>query len=240
MKHKHVAIILAGGVGSRMGADIPKQFLEVNGRPVIVHTIMNFQKHPEISGIVVVCIDEWMDYLNDIVEKYQLTKVEGVVAGGATVHDSTRNGLYSLKNKISDGDYVIIHDSARPVLPAKAIDEMITVAHEHGNASLAIPCHETVIYTDDQKSGVEQLDRSKLMRVQTPQAYEYGFIRRLYERSDEDGIHDIIYADLVAIHYGERVYFSKGFTNNVKITKREDIALVESLMGFSEEQLFSL
>lgn len=237
---KNIAIILAGGIGSRMGSGIPKQFLEINNTPVIVHSIMNFQKHPDFAEIVVVCVHEWIDYLWELVEKYELFKVTDIVEGGSTVHDSTKNGLYSLKGRIDENDYVVIHDSARPVLPTKAIDEMLHVAYEYGNASLAVPCHETVIYTEDQKSGIEQLDRSRLMRVQTPQAYKYGFIRKLYERSDEDGIHDIVYADLVVIHYGERVYFSKGFTNNVKITKKEDITLVESLMKFSEDQLFSL
>ena len=108
------------------------------------------------------------------------------------------------------------------------------------NASLAIPCYETVIYTDDQKSGDKELDRNRLMRVQTPQAYEYSDLLSLYDRAEAEGKHDFIYADLVEIYYGRRVYFSKGFANNIKITKPEDIPLCESLMSFSEDQLFNL
>ena len=239
MKPKHIAIILAGGVGMRMGAEVPKQFLMIKDKPVIVHTILNFQNHPDIIGIVIVCVYDWIDYLKNIIKQYNLDKVVDIVEGGVSVHDSTRNGIYSLKNRLQEDDFIIVHDAARPVLPKIAIDEMLNTAHEYGNASLAIPCYETVIYTEDQQSGTEQLDRNKLMRVQTPQAYRYGFIKNLYEKADKDGIHDIIYADLVAIHYGERVFFSRGFVNNIKITKKEDIPLTESLMEFTEEELFS-
>ena len=104
---------------------------------------------------------------------------------------------------------------------------------------MAIPCHETVIYTDDQKSGDKDLDRSKLMRVQTPQAYRFGEILPLYDRAEKENKHDFVYADLVAIYYGVRIYFSKGFTNNIKVTSPEDIPLCESLMGFDDSQLYS-
>ena len=138
--------------------------------------------------------------------------------------------------------HVIIHVTATQLPFAgqlKAIDDMLAVAYEKGNASLAIPCHETVIYTEDQKSGDKELDRSKLMRVQTPQAYRYGEILPLYERAEKENKHDFIYADLVAIYYGVRVYFSKGFTNNIKVTSPEDLPLCESLMSFDESQLYS-
>lgn len=237
---KHIAIILAGGVGSRMGADIPKQFLEIDSKPIIAYTVECFQKHPDIDSVVIVCVKEYITHMKEIVDKYELSKVEWIIEGGDTSHDSTRNGIFSLANILKKEDYVIIHDAARPILPQVAIDEMLRVAHKNGNASLAIPCHETVIYTENQLYGDSQLDRSKLMRVQTPQAYEYSFIKSLYDRAEEENKHDFIYADLVAIYYGERVFFSKGFANNIKITKKEDIALCESLMRFTEEQLYSL
>lgn len=233
-------ILLAGGVGNRMGAPMPKQFLSLNDKPVIVHTIMNFQKSERINDIVVVCVKDWIPQLEQIVEEYNLTKVKWIVEGGATSHDSTRNGMFFLKDKLSKkNDFVVIHDAARPILPQRAINEMLDLAMENGNASLAIPCYETVIYTDDQKSGIEQLDRNKLMRIQTPQAYNYGFLLELYEKAEIDNIHDFVYADIVAVHYGKRVFFSKGFTNNIKITKKEDIPLCKALMNFSEDELYS-
>ena len=232
-----VAVILAGGIGSRMDLSIPKQFMSIRDKPVIVHTIENFQKNARVNSVIVVCNEDWIDHMEGLVKDYELSKVKWIVAGGETSHDSTRNGLYHLRDKISEDDFVIIHDAARPIVPQILIDEMLDTAYEKGNACMAIPCYETVLLTDDKKSSTEQLDRDSIMRVQTPQTYRYGTILHLYERCDEENIHNIVYANLVAIRYGERIYFSRGFNNNIKITKKEDIHLCESLMGFKEEQL---
>jgi 2-C-methyl-D-erythritol 4-phosphate cytidylyltransferase len=236
---RNIAIILAGGMGQRMGASIPKQFLELKGKPIIVHTIENFERNPSVDGILIVCKADWTDVFRDMADKYGLRKVKWIVNGGETSHDSTRNGIFALKDELGPDDFVIIHDAARPILPQGVIDEMLEVAHEKGNASVAIPVYETVIRTDDQKSGIEELDRNSIMRVQTPQTYRYSMILPLYERAEKENKHDFVYADLVAIYYGERIYFSRGFVNNIKVTKPEDLPLCESLMGFTEEQLFS-
>ncbi len=236
---KNYVIILAGGIGSRLGGPMPKQFLSLNDKPVIVHTLENFERNKNIDGIIIVCVKDWISHLKEILLEYKISKVIDIVEGGETGHDSTRNGIFSLREKLAADDYIIIHDAARPILPQAAIEEMLKVAHEQGNASLAIPCYETVIYTDDGCSGEKQLDRSKIMRIQTPQAYRYGDILPLYDRAEEENKHDFIYADLVLIYYGKTVYFSKGFTNNIKITRKEDIPLCKALMTFSEEELFS-
>ena len=230
-------VILAGGVGSRMDSSIPKQFMLIKRKPVVVYTIENFQKNDRIDDIVVVCNHDWIDHMNDLVKEFNLTKVRWVVNGGNTSHDSTRNGLYQLKNYLSDDDFVIIHDAARPIVPQILIDEMLDTGYEKGNACMAIPCYETILLTDDKKSGTEQMDRDRIMRVQTPQMYQYGKILHLYERCDEENIHDIVYANLVAIRYGERIYFSRGFSNNIKITKKEDVHLCEALMELNDEEL---
>lgn len=230
---------LSGGVGSRFGTSMPKQFLSLNDKPVIVHTLENFEKNSNIDGITIVCIKDWISHLKEILLEYKISKVTDVVEGGETGHDSTRNGIFSLSSKLSDNDYVVVHDAARPILPQAAINEMLKIAHKKGNASLAVPCYETVIYTDNGISGIEELDRSKIMRIQTPQAYKYRPLLELYKKADEENKHDFIYADLVLIYYGKTVYFSKGFTNNIKITRKEDIPLCKALMAFSEEELYS-
>ncbi|MBO5731244.1 MAG: 2-C-methyl-D-erythritol 4-phosphate cytidylyltransferase [Treponema sp.] len=232
-------ILLAGGIGSRVGGPMPKQFLSLNDKPVIVHTLENFERNSNIDGITIVCVKDWILHLKEILLEYKISKVYEIVEGGETGHDSTRNGIFSLRSKLNKDDFVIIHDAARPILPQLAINAMLNIAHEKGNASLAIPCYETVIYTNDGKSGDKELDRSSIMRVQTPQAYNYGLMLELYERAESENKHDFIYADLVLIHYGLPVYFSKGFTNNIKITRKEDIPLCKALMNFSEEELFS-
>lgn len=237
---KNYVVILAGGTGSRVGCAMPKQFLIVNEKPIIVHSILNFQNNNDIEAILIVCISGWMDYLKAIVSEYNLTKVKWIIEGGETGYESTRNGILFLKDILEKDDFIIIHDAARPILPQKAIDEMLKVAYEKGNASLAIPCYETVIYTEDQLSGNKQMDRNSIMRVQTPQAYKYGFLLSLYERAEKENKRDFVYANLVVINYGGTLYFSKGFTNNIKITTQEDIALCAALMKFKEEDLFSL
>lgn len=236
---KNYVIILAGGIGSRVGGAMPKQFLSLSDKPIIVHTLENFERNSNIDGIVIVCVKDWFSHLRKILCEYKFSKVIDVVEGGESGHDSTRNGIFSLRGKLSSDDFVIIHDAARPILPQGAIEEMLRVAHEKGNASLAIPCYETVIYTDNGLSGDKKLDRSKIMRIQTPQAYRYGEILPLYEKAEAENKHDFIYADLVLIYYGKTVYFSKGFTNNIKITRKEDIPLCKALMSFSEKELYS-
>lgn len=236
---RNVAVILAGGIGSRMGIDLPKQFLEIKGIPVIIHTLKNFEKNPNISDILIVCESNWINYLKQVLSNYCISKVKWIIPGGKTGHDSTSNAVLFLEGKLNDNDLIIIHDAARPILPQAAINDMIEIAKDKGNASLAIPCHETVILTYDKKSGIEDLNRDTIMRVQTPQAYKASFIIPLYKQAFKECKHDFVYADLVAIYYGKRIFFSKGFTNNIKITKKEDIVLCESLMNFSENELFN-
>lgn len=237
---KTVAIILAGGVGSRFGANIPKQFLMLNDKPVIVHTLERFEKNERTDEILIVCIEDWITEMQRIVDKYGIKKAKWIIPGGNCGHDSTRNALFFLQDKITKDDIVIIHDAARPILPQLAINKMLDVTIQDGNASLAIPCHETIILTDDGLSGTSELDRSKVMRVQTPQAYRFAMILDSYEKAEAENKHDFIYADLVAIHYGHRIYFSKGFTNNIKITRKEDLPLCSALLNFDENALFNL
>ena len=232
-------ILLAGGVGSRMGSDIPKQFLMVNDKPIIVYTLERFQKNPQIEKIVVVCVREWQDHVMNLVRDYNLTKVEWVTEGGSTGHDSIRNGVFFLKDKIQPEDFIIVHDAVRPILPQKAIDEVIRVAHENGNASSSIVCHPPIVYTDDKKSGIKDIDREHVMLTASPQVYNYALALKCYEKAEEEDKHDFTFTSSLLIHYGERVYFAKGTTNNIKITQKEDLALFSALLNVPEELLYS-
>lgn len=225
-------VILAGGVGSRLKAAIPKQFIEINDCPIIVHTIMNFELNPEIDNIVIVCLEHWIDYTKDLVEKYKFTKVTDVIAGGATGHTSTQNGIYSLKDRLCDNDFVIIHDAARPIVPQTVIEDLIAVAKRNGNACSAISCYETVLLTENRTSGKEQIDRNRIIRVQTPQCYKYGMIKSLYEQAERDGRDDFVYANTMALHYGVEIFFSKGSNSNIKITTKDDITFFKVLLHY--------
>ena len=236
---KNYVVLLAGGVGKRMGADIPKQFIEVNRKPIFVYTIENFQRNNQIEKIVVVCVKEWMQHLKDIIEKFELTKVEWIIEGGSTGHDSIKNAVFFLKDKISPDDFIIIHDAVRPILPQKAINEVLKVAHENGNASSSIPCYPPVVYTDDFKSGISDIDREHVMLTASPQAYKYSLALKCYEKATQENRNDFTFTSSLLIHCGERVYFAKGTTCNIKVTRKEDLALFGALLNVPEELLFS-
>ena len=235
---RNYVVLLAGGVGKRMGADIPKQFLEVDGKPIIVHTIEQFQRNRQIDTIVVVCIKKWMGRVKEMAEIYSLTKVEWVIEGGETSHDSIRNGVFSLRDKAMPDDCVIIHDAVRPVLPQKAIDEVLRVAHERGNASSSIPCHPPIVYTDDFVSGITDVDREHVMLTASPQAFRYSLALKCYEIAEQENRHVFSFTSSLLIHCGERVYFAKGTPCNIKITTKADLALFEALRKVPEELLF--
>lgn len=225
-------IILAGGVGSRLKSAVPKQFIEIDGCPIIVHTIRNFQDNPNIDHIIVVCLGNWIEHTKNIVKKYNLDKVTDVVPGGATGHISTKNGVYFLKNRLSEQDYVIIHDAARPIVSQEVINDLIETAKKNGNACSAVSCYETIVLTENRLSGKEQIDRNRVIRVQTPQCYKYGLIKSLYEKAETDKREDFVYANILAMEYGVEIFFSKGTNNNIKITTKEDIALFQALLYY--------
>ena len=236
---KNYVILLAGGVGKRMNSEIPKQFLEVDGKPIIVYSIENFQRNDQIERIVVVCIKDWIDELKKLIEKYKLTKVEWIIEGGSTGHDSIRNGVFFLKDKVDPEDFIIVHDAVRPILPQKAIDEVIRVAHEKGNASSSIACHPPIVYTEDRESGITDVDREHVMLTASPQAFNYALALKCYEQAESEGKHDCTFTSSLLIHCGERVYFAKGTTCNIKITQKEDLALFSALLKVPEELMYS-
>ena len=179
-------ILLAGGVGKRMGADIPKQFIKVKGKPIIVYSIENFQRNEQIEKIVVVCVKDWIDHVKELVKEYGLTKVEWVIEGGSTGHDSIKNGVFFLKDKVNPDDYIIVHDAVRPILPQKAINEVLRVAHEKGNASSSIVCHPPIVYTEDGESGVKDIDREHVMLTASPQVYKFSLALSCYEKAEAE------------------------------------------------------
>lgn len=234
-----IAIVIAGGSGHRMGLSIPKQFINVYNKPVIIYTLETFQRHPQIDAIEVVCIDGWHDVLRSYAQQFGITKLKWIVSGGSTGHDSIRNGVFFLKDKLQPDDFIIVHDAVRPILPQKAIDEVIRVAHEKGNASSSIACHPPIVYTEDFESGITDVDREHVMLTASPQAFKYSLALKCYERAEHENRHDFTFTSSLLIHCGERVYFAKGTTSNIKITTKEDIALFEALLKVPEELLYT-
>lgn len=227
----NIALIIAGGAGNRMHQDIPKQFLTVNEKPVIVYTLEAFQEHPEIDAIAVVCIEGWDQVLRAYARQFNITKLEYVVPGGKNGQDSIRNGIMELEKHYDPEDIVLIHDAIRPMVSAEIISDNIRVAREKGNAVTVIPCAEAMLQTDDGKVSVGSYPRDRLKRTQTPQAFHIGFICDLHRRALEAGITNSVASCTLMIEMGEQVYFSSGSEKNIKLTTVEDIDIFKALLA---------
>ena len=226
----NIALIIAGGSGTRMHQDIPKQFLTVNERPVIVYTMEAFDSHPEIDVIAVVCIPGWENILRAYAKQFNISKLKYVVPGGKNGQDSIRNGVMELESHFLADDLVLIHDAIRPMVSAAIISDNIRVAREYGNAIAVIPCAEAMIQTDDGVVSVGAYSRDRLKRTQTPQAFRIGDICDLHRRALKAGITNSVASCTLKIEMGEQVYFSKGSEKNVKLTTVEDIDIFKALL----------
>lgn len=206
----NIALLIAGGTGNRMGQSIPKQFLTVNERPVIVYTLEAFQKHPEIDVIAVACIDGWQSVLQAYANQFNITKMKYIVSGGLNGQDSIRNGVYELEKHFKSEDIVLIHDAIRPMVSADIISDCIRVTREKGNAITVIPCAEAMMQTEDGAKSTGSYPRDRLRRTQTPQGFHIGDICDLHRRALEAGITNSVASCTLKIEMGEQVYFSMG------------------------------
>lgn len=227
----NIALLIAGGSGNRMHQDIPKQFITVNERPVIVYTLEAFENHPEIDAISVVCIEGWDQVLWAYARQFNITKLQYVVPGGKNGQDSIRNGVYVLEKHFKADDLVLIHDAIRPMVSAEIISDNIRVAREHGNAITVIPCVEAMMQTEDGVVSVGSYPRDRLKRTQTPQAFRIGDICDLHRRALEAGITNSVASCTLMIEMGEQVYFSAGSEKNIKLTTVEDIDIFKALLA---------
>ena len=227
----NVALLIAGGSGNRMRQDIPKQFITVNERPVIVYTLEAFEKHPEIDAIAVVCIEGWEQVLWAYAKQFNITKLKYIVTGGKNGQDSIRNGVYELEKHFKSDDIVIIHDAIRPMVSMEIISDNIRVAREYGNAITVIPCAEAMLQTEDGLASIGSYPRDRLKRTQTPQAFHISDICDLHRRALKAGITNSVASCTLKIEMGEQVYFSAGSEKNIKLTTVEDIDIFKALLA---------
>ena len=211
-----------------MGQDIPKQFIHVNNRPVIIYTLMALQQHPEIDRIQVVCIDGWEKILQGYAKQYNITKLTGIVSGGDTRFESTRLGLESLGD-VADEDIIIVHDSVRPLVTAESLSDTIVVCRSFGNSITILDCVDTMYAKTNEQFTSREVDRGSLVRGQTPEAVSGKRMREMYAASDAKGIRmDSISAMQNAL--GWDIHFAKGSERNIKLTRAEDIELFKALL----------
>ncbi len=230
----NIVVLLAGGMGNRMGQDIPKQFIHVNNIPIIIYTLLALESHPEIDAVQAVCIEGWEQVLAGYVKQFNIGKLRGIVPGGATRFLSTKAGMMALGG-VADDDVLIVHDAVRPLVAAESISDMIRVCHEHGNAMTVLDCADTMYLRQTPGSTSRVVERAGLVRGQTPECVSGRRMREMYARAAEQGLEiDSISALQVAL--GWQIYFAKGSERNIKLTRTEDIDMFKAMLATERDE----
>ncbi|MDD6326913.1 MAG: IspD/TarI family cytidylyltransferase [Eubacteriales bacterium] len=228
----NIAIIIAGGVGQRMGQDIPKQFINVYDKPVIIYTLESFQRHPLVDQIEVVCIDGWHDILWAYAKQFGIDKLKWVVSGGDSAQESIRNGVENLKDVCAPTDNIIIHDGIRPLVDSDVLNDVLDKCNQYGNGVTSLPYNEQIFVIDDEYSTTKYIPRETLRRVSTPQAYKFDKLVWAYEKAfrEKIGIYGSSYTNTMMVELGERLYFAKGSDKNIKLTTKDDLEIFKGYM----------
>lgn len=228
----NVAVIIAGGSGQRMGQSIPKQFINIYDKPVLIYTLEGFQKHPQIDAIEVVCIDGWHDVLWAYAKQFNITKLKWVISGGSTGQESIRNGVYHLEGICGENDTVVIHDGIRPMVEESVLSDVLVTCEKYGNGVTSMPYNEQIFVVDDEHSTTKYIPRETLRRVSTPQAYKFGKLLWAYKKAfaEEIGIYGSSYTNTMMADLGERLYFAQGSDKNIKLTTKDDMELFKAYL----------
>lgn len=239
----NIAVILAGGVGNRLGAGIPKQFVEILGKPILAYTLEPFDKHPDVDAILVVCVKPYVDYIWELKEKYGFEKLKWVTEGGATFQESVMNGMNYLSDKAQRDDTVLFHFGASPFIKPDIISDVIRVCKERGTNAISTTDYlllsgvkkTTASVSDPENYTEEYINRDTIAVMNTPHAFQYGFLEDMYKEAVETGVIDTVEPHTTTLMYamGKKIYFSKGSQDNIKITTKDDLEMFE---GYVLEQ----
>lgn len=233
------ALIIAGGSGNRMGQDIPKQFINVYDKPVLIYTLESFQRHPMIDAIEVVCLDGWHEVLWAYSRQFNITKLKWVVSGGSSAQESIRNGVYDLEDKAGDEDIVIIHDGIRPLVDDTVLTDVIQKAMQFGNGVTSLPYNEQIfiVNPEDETTTRKYIPRETLRRVSTPQAYQFRKLNDAYHKAFEQGIgiHGSQYTNTMMVELGETLHFAAGSDKNIKLTTKDDLEMFKGYMKMDKD-----
>ena len=230
-----IALIIAGGVGARMGADIPKQFVQVNGKPVLFYTLEAFERHPMVDAIELVCIEGWEDSVWAWARKYGISKLKWLVKGGATGQESIRNGVFGLEGKCAADDIVIIHDGIRPLVEPEVLDDVIAKAKAFGTGVTSMPYNEQIFLVDEKDPMITRkyIPRETLRRVATPQAYRFDLLDQAYHEAFEKkiGIYGSSYTNTMMTELGHELHFAAGSDKNLKLTTPGDLEIFKAYLA---------
>lgn len=228
----NIAIVIAGGSGSRMGQDIPKQFINVYDKPILIYTLESFERHPQIDAIEVVCIEGWESVLKAYANQFNITKLKWIVKGGNTGQESIRNGVYNLEGKVNPEDNIIIHDGIRPLVEDSVLTDVIVKSTKYGNGVTSMPYNEQIFVIDekDETTTTQFIPRETLRRVSTPQAYRFDLLLEKYKEAfdKEIGIYGSHYTNTMMVELGVRLHFAAGSDKNIKLTTKDDLEMFKA------------
>ena len=239
----NIGVIFAGGVGKRMNSRVkPKQFINVYGKPIIIHTLELFDNHEEIDAIAVACLEDWIPYLEELLEKFSIKKVKKIVPGGASGQESIYNGLKAAE-EIAGGEksIVLIHDGVRPLIHAKTISDNIASVQEHGSAITSVTVKETVLVVskDNSIDSVPKREDTRLARA--PQSFYLDEIIGAHRKAIAENKLDFIDSCSMMQYYGKKLYLIEGPQENIKITTPDDFYTMRALLDAKEEaQIYGL
>ena len=227
----NVALLTAAGSGTRMQLNIPKQFIHVDDKPIIVYTMEAFQNHPGIDALIVVTIESWSNVLWAYAKQFGISKLKWVVPGGDSGQESIRKGLDVLKQELTDEDVVLVHDGNRPLVSSQIISDSLATFSKYGSAVAAIPCTEVVFESDDGLTSMVSTERERLLRTQTPHTYRLGDLYGAHLEAENRGITNTAASCMLMKELGRMTYFSKGSEENLKITTPEDLKIFKALLS---------
>ena len=234
----NIGLVIAGGSGNRMGQDIPKQFMHVDGAPIIIWTLKAFEQHPDIDAIAVVCLRGWETVLQSYANQFRIEKLKWIFPGGDTGFQSIHNGIYGLKDAGCDGeDLILIHDGVRPLLSQEIISSNIAICKAYGYAITGIQCREAILESHDGFTTKTSIPRDTLIRTQTPQTFRLKNIIQAHELAKKKGITNTVSSCTLIAELEEDIemHIVPGSEKNIKITTVEDLEMIKALMHTSKE-----
>lgn len=230
----NIALIIAGGSGKRMHNEIPKQFLNVNDKPVIIYTLEAFQSHPDIDEIGIVCLDGWHDILRAYTRQYKIDKMKWIVSGGENGQSSIRNGVFEAEKRYEASDILLVHDAIRPMVSHEIISDCIVQCKKYGSAVAVTPCNTVVLRKTTDATSSEVVLRNQLAITQTPQAFPIGKLADIHRKALEKGITNSVASCTLMIEMGEEVHFSIGSEINIKLTTPDNIKIFRALLSLGK------
>ena len=239
----NIGVIFAGGVGSRMHSrDLPKQFLKIHDKPIIIHTLSHFENCADIDAVVIVCVKEWIDFLNSLIEKHHLKKIRAVVEGGKPGQLSIYNGLCAAKEIAKEEpSIVLIHDGVRPLINPQLLSQNIQNVKQFGSSITGAIVKETIVEIDDNGGVVLVPDRAHSRVAKAPQSFWLKDILDAHQKALSENIHDFIDSCTIMKHYGYSLHMTDGPYENIKITTPDDFYTMRAILQVKEDaQIYGL